>query len=147
MGLIILAIPLLLLWFMVSRGRRQQRELAATQNALEPGTRVMTSSGMFAEVVAVEDDAVVLEIAPGVHTRWNKRAIGQVLPETDDAEPIDEAEDAEPIGSTDEAVGPDGPPSPEDVRSEAGYAVPPEAGATEGSTGTSSTGITGTDGR
>jgi preprotein translocase subunit YajC len=175
--LIILAVPLLLLWFMVTRGRKQQRELSATQDALVPGSRIMTSSGLFAEVVEVEDDAVVLEIAPGVHTRWNKRAIGQVLPVTEDgpaeddpaeddlaeddpAENIDSPQDIEDSDSAEDAGpivapgGNSGLKSTEDVRSEAGYAVFPEADATEGSTGTTgttrtpgTTGITGTDGR
>jgi preprotein translocase subunit YajC len=144
-SLIILAIPLLLLYFMVTRGRKQQRELAATQDALEPGTRVMTSSGLFAEVVEVEDDAVILEIAPGVHTRWNKRAIGQVLPVAEEDEAAEEDEVTEEPGEPVITSAPEPPKSTEAVRSEAGYAAPPEADATEGSTGT--TGITGTDGR
>ena len=144
MELIILAVPLLLLWFMVSRGRRQQRELIKTQDAVAPGTRVMTTSGMFAEVVAVETDAVILEIAPGVHTRWTRRAIGQVLPASDpDTDSIQDPDASETAGST---AGPAATGREDiDIRSEAGYAAPAEAEVTEGSTGT--TGTTGTDGR
>ena len=51
----------------------------------------MTTTGMFATVIAVEDDAVVLEIAPGVEARFVSQAIGQVIP--DDVEDVDDEED------------------------------------------------------
>ncbi len=126
MELIILALPLVLLWLMVSRGRKQQRELLAQQDSVTPGTRVMTTSGLYAEVVEVDGEAVVLEIAPGVRTRWTKRAIGQVVP-TPDPDPEESPE----------------VPSTEDVRSEAGYAVPPNNDADGGP----ATGSSATDGR
>ncbi|WP_345386339.1 preprotein translocase subunit YajC [Nonomuraea salmonea] len=49
------------------------------QNSLTPGTRVMTTTGLFATVVAVDNEDVVLEIAPGIETRWVKAAIGRVV--------------------------------------------------------------------
>jgi preprotein translocase subunit YajC len=79
-GLIFLALPLLLLYMVFSRMRRQQRAMTAVQAAIEPGLRVMTTSGVHASVVSTEDDGiVVLEIAPGVHTRWARAAIAQVF--------------------------------------------------------------------
>jgi preprotein translocase subunit YajC len=78
--------------------RRRQQQQAQMQRQIEPGQRVMTTAGMLADVVAVEDDAVVLEISPGVEVRFVKAAIGQVIP--DDEEIEDEAdediEDEEP---------------------------------------------------
>lgn len=82
--------------------RRQQRQ-AEMQRQVQPGQRVMTTAGLLADVVAVEDDAVVLEIAPGVEVRFVKQAIGQVIPDDeeieDEAEPEDE-EVAEPAEAT-----------------------------------------------
>ncbi|MDP9824338.1 preprotein translocase subunit YajC [Kineosporia succinea] len=142
MELIILAVPLVLLWFMVSRQRKQQRELMAQQDSVAPGTRVMTTSGLYAEVVEVEADAVVLEIAPGLLTRWNKRAIAQIVPETDPAEADGPAEtDGTPHQSTTtgtpDATDTTGSTTAErdGIRSEAGYAPPPESGTSDGSTG------------
>lgn len=63
------------------------------QNALTPGTRVMTTTGLFATVVAIDADDVILEVAPGVETRWVKAAIGRVLTPVDDTEG-DEADSA-----------------------------------------------------
>ncbi|WP_373868727.1 preprotein translocase subunit YajC [Microbispora amethystogenes] len=59
--------------------RKRQQEQVQMQNSLTPGVRVMTTTGLFATVVALEDDDVVLELAPGVETRWVKGAIGRVL--------------------------------------------------------------------
>lgn len=74
--------------------RRRQQQQAQMQRQIEPGQRVMTTAGMIAEVIAIEDDAVILEIAPGVEVRFVKQAIGQVL--HDDEEIEEETEDEEP---------------------------------------------------
>jgi preprotein translocase subunit YajC len=83
-GLIFLALPLLLLWLVVSRTRRQQRTLAAAQSSVQPGLWVMTTSGLHGKVVEADDvDAaqptVLIEIAPGVHTRWARLAVAEVF--------------------------------------------------------------------
>lgn len=78
-----LLLPLLLLLPLVlitMRTRRQQREMAAMQQQLAPGQEVMTTSGLFGTVIEVRDDAVVLQVADGVRTRWAKPAIARVLP-------------------------------------------------------------------
>lgn len=74
--------------------RRRQQQQAQMQRQVQPGQRVMTTAGMLATVVAVEDDAVVLEIAPGVEARFVKQAIGQVVDDSDDDEDIED-EDVE----------------------------------------------------
>ena len=50
----------------------------------------MTTTGLFATVVAIDADDVILEIAPGVETRWVKAAIGR-RPVT----PVDDCDDPE----------------------------------------------------
>lgn len=77
-------VPLILLvvvfYFLLIRPqRKRQQEQAQMQSSLMPGTRVMTTTGLFATVSAIEDDDVILEIAPGVETRWVKASIGRVL--------------------------------------------------------------------
>jgi preprotein translocase subunit YajC len=87
-GLIFLALPLLLLYMVFSRMRRQQRQMAVVQAAIAPGLAVMTTSGVHATVVSSDDDEiVVLEIAPGVHTRWARAAIAQVFDQPGAGEP------------------------------------------------------------
>jgi len=81
-GLIFLALPLLLIWMVFSRARRQQRVLASAQAAVRPGLWVMTTSGLHGQVVSAGDEpTVLLEIAPGVHTRWARQAIAEVFEE------------------------------------------------------------------
>jgi preprotein translocase subunit YajC len=77
-------LPLILLvvvfYFLLIRPqRKRQQEAIQMQNSLTPGTRVMTTTGLFATVVAVDNEDVVLEIAPGIETRWVKAAIGRVV--------------------------------------------------------------------
>jgi preprotein translocase subunit YajC len=88
-----------LLYFVTIRPQRnRQRAAMQTQSQLQPGMRVRTTAGMFATVVAVEDQDVVLEVAPGVNVRFLRRAIMDVIPDpsqdyqTGDEEP----EPAEP---------------------------------------------------
>ncbi|HLZ38066.1 MAG TPA: preprotein translocase subunit YajC [Mycobacteriales bacterium] len=77
-------LPLILLaavfYLLILRPQRvRQRQLAQTQSALAPGARVMTTGGLYATVSAVEDDAVLLEVAPGVVCRYVKPAVARVL--------------------------------------------------------------------
>lgn len=73
--------------------RRRQQQQAQMQSQLQPGQRVMTTAGMLADIVAIEDDAIVLEVAPGVEVRFVKQAIAQVVP--DDVDDDDDEEEEE----------------------------------------------------
>jgi preprotein translocase subunit YajC len=71
----------LVFWLLLIRpAQGRQRRLAQMQSELQPGARVITTAGLYATVVALEDDAVVLETSPGVTSRWARGAVGQVLP-------------------------------------------------------------------
>jgi preprotein translocase subunit YajC len=71
-----------LLYFVTIRPqRRRQQQAQQTQRDIVPGTRVRTTAGMYATVVAIEDQDVVLEIAPGVEARFLRRAIMDVVPD------------------------------------------------------------------
>jgi preprotein translocase subunit YajC len=109
-GLIFLVIPLLLLYMISSRSRRHQRVQAAVQSALRPGLRVMTSSGVHATIVSIDDSpgVVVLEIAPGVHTRWAKLAVAEVF-DDDDAPSDDDLTSNDGLTSDNRLTSDDGP--------------------------------------
>ncbi|WP_089243032.1 preprotein translocase subunit YajC [Rhodococcoides kyotonense] len=68
--------------------RKQKRALADTQalqDSLKIGDEVVTTAGLYARVVLVEDDTVDLEIADGVVTTWSRAVVREVLPaDTDD---------------------------------------------------------------
>ena len=93
-----------LLYFVTIRPQRRRQQAAAqTQREIVPGTRVRTTAGMYATVTSVEDQDVVLEVAPGVEVRFLRRAIMDVVtdpsemevedPEPEDSETFDETED------------------------------------------------------
>jgi len=83
--LLVLAIPVFLLWNVSSRARRQQREIRSVQNVLTAGAEVMTGAGMYARVVSVDDERVVLETAPGQQSTWDRRAVVKVVTQPADA--------------------------------------------------------------
>jgi preprotein translocase subunit YajC len=81
-----------------SRQKAQQQLL----NTMEVGSRVVTTSGIFAEVAAMEDNAVLLEVAPGVTLRFAKPAVARILPEPEPDEPADEEPEQAADASTDQ---------------------------------------------
>jgi len=86
-SLIMIALMVVVFYFLLIRPqRKRQQEQIKMQNSLAPGTGVMTTTGLFGTVVAIDADDVILEIAPGVETRWIKAAIGRVLVPVDEAE-------------------------------------------------------------
>lgn len=95
--LIILVIAVAAMWFMSSRAKKQQREAMSFRDNLQPGQEVMTGSGLFGTVVAVEDDVITLESTPGTQTRWLKAAISKLVEppveDEDDEELDDEADE------------------------------------------------------
>ena len=93
--LLLIMIVAVFYFLLIRPQRRRQQQQIQLQNRLAPGQRVMTTAGMLATVVAVEDDAVVLEIAPGVESRFVKQAIGQVLDDVGDADEADDDDDVE----------------------------------------------------
>jgi preprotein translocase subunit YajC len=64
--LLVIVVALLGFWVIVMRPTRvQQRRVAELQAELAVGDGVIISAGIFGSVVALEDDRVRLEIAPG----------------------------------------------------------------------------------
>jgi preprotein translocase subunit YajC len=64
---------------------RRNRERAARQDSerrtkLRPGTEVMTTSGLYATVVALNPDGqtAVVQVAPGVEVKWSTSALREV---------------------------------------------------------------------
>jgi preprotein translocase subunit YajC len=110
--LILFALPVLLLILMFNSQRKRQRSVEQLQASLQPGQQVVTTSGMFARVVSLEDGAALLEIAPGVQVRWDRRAIASVVsdgaPAIDDGGPLDDDPTADPTAQP--PAGPAVPP-------------------------------------
>jgi len=91
-------------FLMIRPQRRRQQQAQQQQRTLAPGARVRTTAGMYATVIAVDGDDVILEVAPGVEVRYLRRAVMDIIapgeaeepetPEDDEPEDVDEyAED------------------------------------------------------
>jgi preprotein translocase subunit YajC len=101
-------------FLMIRPQRRRQQQAAQNQNTVLPCARVRTTAGMYATVVAVDGDDVVLEVAPNVEVRYLKRAIMEVIApgDADASETFDDAgttsfddDDEEASGTHDAADG------------------------------------------
>jgi len=80
---------------MIRPQRRRQQQAQQKQNTVQPGARVRTTAGMYATVVDVDGDDVILEVAPGVEVRYMRRAVMDVVSPGD--EPVEE-----PFGTVDD---------------------------------------------
>ena len=68
------------MYFMMIRPQqKRRREAQAMQATLGPGDEIVTIGGLHATVVAVNDDVVTVEIAPGVNARYARPAIARVV--------------------------------------------------------------------
>lgn len=89
-------LPLILIvvvfyFLMIRPQNKRRREQAQMQSSIEPGTRILTTNGMYATVVEVEDSSIIVEISPGIEARFLKQAVMQVLSDEETGE--DEADE------------------------------------------------------
>ena len=67
-------------WFLLIRPQRKRaQEAAQIRSSLQVGAEVMTTAGLYGTVAHVDDDAVLLEVAPGVTNRYANAAVARVL--------------------------------------------------------------------
>ena len=100
-------------YFIIIRPQSKRRKaMVDMQSTLGPGAEVVTIGGMYATVVAADDDTLYLEIAPGVSARYARGAIARVTtpapeaeqPETPAADEADVVEAAEPAPQDSDVV-------------------------------------------
>jgi preprotein translocase subunit YajC len=73
---IIIIVVIFMLIYMTMTRRNRARQAARQQTDLVPGTPVRTTSGMYGTVTSVVDnDDIMVEVAPGVTIRMMKRAV------------------------------------------------------------------------
>jgi len=90
MDALILLLPVLLLLWLVLRGRKQQRAVSDMQSTLAVGQRVMTTSGLYARIVEVGDTTIDLEVADGVRTTWARAAVARKVEDAAAADPAEQ---------------------------------------------------------
>jgi preprotein translocase subunit YajC len=82
------------LYFVLVRPqRRRQQQARQMISAIKPGDEVVTAGGIYGTVTElVDDDDVLLEIAPELRVRVARRAIGAVVHREDEPEAVPGAE-------------------------------------------------------
>ena len=80
-SLILFAVTILFAVFLFSGQRRRQQAFASLQSQLAPGLEIVTTSGLFARIVEIDESVAVLETGPGQQVRWDRRAIASVVPD------------------------------------------------------------------
>jgi preprotein translocase YajC subunit len=94
--ILILVVVVAFYMLMIRPQQRRKQQAQQKQSSVQPGARVRTTAGMYATVVDVDGDDVVLEVAPGVEVRYMKRAIMDVVSPADTVD-----EDMAPDDETD----------------------------------------------
>jgi preprotein translocase subunit YajC len=78
--LVLVAVMGGIFYFMLIRPQRRQRQRQATLiNSVEVGDEVQTIGGMFGTVREIDDESVLLEVAPEVDIRFLRGAIARKL--------------------------------------------------------------------
>ena len=93
--IILVAMFALMYLLMIRPQKAKQRAMRDLLNRLGPGDEVITVGGIYGDVVEVEGDKVVLEIAEDVHIEVARRAIASLVPPQAEDEAEEEAEEAE----------------------------------------------------
>ena len=76
--LMIFALIAMMVMQMVKQ-RKALKALQDMQDSLSVGDQVLTTSGLHATIASVGEDTLVLEIAPGIRTQWDRRVIRERL--------------------------------------------------------------------
>ncbi|QEU95659.1 preprotein translocase subunit YajC [Streptomyces kanamyceticus] len=96
------------MFLMTRSAKKKQQAAASMRNEMQPGTGIRTIGGMYATVKEVHDEAVLLEVAPGVHAVYAKNSIGAVL---------DDDEYNRIVHGTEDDLNEDAPVVPDDASS------------------------------
>lgn len=94
---LVIFLPLIIIMgaFMFFASRRQKKAMQATidlHESLQIGDRIHTTSGLEGTITGIHDDAIDLEIAPGVVTTWMKLAVRDKITGDDDFEDVEDEE-------------------------------------------------------
>ena len=74
--LLVLLLPFALLIFIVFSQRRRAQQVQAMQSSLSVGDEVVTTSGLYGTIVALDEKVVTLDAGAGSTLRYDRRAIG-----------------------------------------------------------------------
>ena len=75
-----LALVVMFYFLLIRPQQRQRKEMEARIASLQPGAKVVTTSGIYALVHSIKERTVVLKVAEGTMLEFDKSAIASVQP-------------------------------------------------------------------
>lgn len=119
--LLMLALMVAVFYFLLIRpAQKKQKAQQQMVSALEPGSRVMTTAGVFGTIVHLGERQAVIEIAPGVEMTVLKQAIMRAVGSAEDEFEYEDATGE----AAEEASDPDAPAAGDAEPVESGEAIP-----------------------
>ena len=73
--IMMVAIFAIMYFFMIRPQNKKQKEIAKFRKNLEVGQSVITAGGIYGKVKELEDNAVIVEIAPSVKIKVDRNSI------------------------------------------------------------------------
>ena len=101
-GLLLIVVAFAFLYFILVRPqKRRQQESQRMLSNIAAGDEVLTAGGIYGRVLVLEDDSLLVEIAPNIRVKVARRAIGAVIPpaEPDMEEPAPGEEEPPAVDS------------------------------------------------
>ena len=94
-GFLLIVVAFAFLYFVLIRPQKK-RQVQARQmlERVAVGSEVLTAGGIYGRVTEVQEDDVMVEIAPNLQVKVARRAIGAVIPPAE--QEAEEPEDGEP---------------------------------------------------
>jgi preprotein translocase subunit YajC len=82
-SLFMIAVLGLLIYFMIRNSRKQRKTQEELAEKLKPGAEVMTSFGLYATVLEIDEDKniAVLDVGQGVKVRVHRQTLTKVVEE------------------------------------------------------------------
>jgi preprotein translocase subunit YajC len=84
-GTLLLPVSILLIFYVLvwMPARKRQKELQAVLGGLKKGDKVVTTGGLYGEIVSVESSTVILKIADAVKVKIARSAVATLEGEGD----------------------------------------------------------------
>jgi len=83
--LLALLVTFLLMWALLIRPQqRRMRQHQTVVSSLRAGDEIVTAGGIYGRVQSVDEESMILEVAPGVELRVLRAAVSQRVTEDDD---------------------------------------------------------------
>ena len=79
--------------------RRRAQGQRSLMDSLDVGDDVITIGGMHGTITEIDDDSMLLEVAPDIEVRFIKSAIARKAPHMEAAEQADDADEEDAEGS------------------------------------------------